>query len=73
MTDRKAHAAIAHNIRTLREMHGLSQVGLATQSGLTSAAISMFEAGKRKPSFDSLLRIKRAFGVPWNGLLKGVE
>ena len=45
-------AAFANRIKELREEHQLTQQELATRVGTTKSAISMYERGERKPSFE---------------------
>lgn len=47
-------------LQALREKRGLSQEELAKRSGLQPTAISHFETGTRKPSFDNLRRLADA-------------
>lgn len=52
-----------------REKRGLSQEGLSKRSGLQASAISHFETGTRKPSFDNLRRLADALDVTTDYLL----
>jgi transcriptional regulator with XRE-family HTH domain len=52
-----------------REKRGLSQGDLAKRSGLQASAISHFETGTRKPSFDNLRRLADALHVTTDYLL----
>ncbi len=51
-------------LRVARELVGLSQNQLATQVGLTPAAISQFESGAARPSPDTLAALSAALRVP---------
>jgi Zn-dependent peptidase ImmA (M78 family)/transcriptional regulator with XRE-family HTH domain len=51
-------------LRVARELVGLSQNHLATQVGLTPAAISQFESGAARPSFDTIVALSAALRVP---------
>lgn len=62
-------ATFPERLRAAREMRGLSQGGLATRSGLQASAISHFETGSRKPSFDNLRRLADALEVTTDYLL----
>ncbi|MGJ0510231.1 MAG: helix-turn-helix domain-containing protein [Methylocystis sp.] len=64
---------IGSNIATVREALGYSQSSFARKINASQSAVSQIENGERNPSFDMLLRIKRALGVTWVGLLKGIE
>src|SRR5262245_38502077 len=56
-----------------REMRGLTQAELAKKAGLAPAAISHFETGARKPSFDNLRRLAGALRVSTDFLLGLVD
>jgi transcriptional regulator with XRE-family HTH domain len=60
-------------LRTAREHRALSQGDLAKRSGLQSSAISHFETGTRKPSFDNLRRLADALEVATDYLLGRVD
>jgi transcriptional regulator with XRE-family HTH domain len=47
-------------LQALREKRGLKQEELAKRAGLQATAISHFETGTRKPSFDNLRRLADA-------------
>jgi transcriptional regulator with XRE-family HTH domain len=52
-----------------REMRKLTQAQLAAKAGLPAAAISHFETGGRKPSFESLVKLAEALSVTVDYLL----
>lgn len=56
-----------------RKMRGLSQEELAEKSGLKAAAVSHFETGARKPSFDNLRKLADALDVTSDYLLGRTE
>lgn len=56
-------------LRTAREYRGLTQGELAKQAGLQSSAVSHFETGARKPSFDNLRRLADTLDVTTDYLL----
>lgn len=60
-------------LRTAREQRGLDQGELADRAGLHGSAISHFETGTRKPSFDNLRRLADALDVTTDYLLGRVE
>jgi transcriptional regulator with XRE-family HTH domain len=64
---------IGERIKDLRSKLGITQTLLAKNAGLTSAAISQFEAGFRKPSFDALSKLASAFNVSTDSLLGKIE
>lgn len=51
----------------------MSQAELAQRAGLKAPAISQYESGQRSPSFESLLKLSSALGIPSDYLLKGEE
>ena len=59
----------AQRLKEARELRELSQGGLAEKSGLQASAISHFETGARKPSFDNLRKLSRALEVTTDFLL----
>lgn len=56
-------------LKTARELRGLNQEQLADRSGLQASAISHFETGNRKPSFENLKKLADALGVSTDYLL----
>ncbi len=60
-------------LRAAREYRDLSQGGLADRTQLKPSAISHFETGARKPSFDNLRRLADALDVTTDYLLGRVE
>ncbi len=63
----------ASRLQAARQLRGLSQSELATQSGLQPSAISHFENGRRSPSFDNLKSLSNALEVTTDYLLGRVE
>ena len=51
------------HLQPIRQSKGLSQTDLAKRTGLKPAAISHFETGERKPSFENLIKLADALGV----------
>lgn len=60
-------------LKAARELRKLNQEELAERSKLQSSAISHFETGNRKPSFDNLRRLADALGVSTDYLLGRTE
>lgn len=58
-----------NNLRTLRKQHGLSMKALGEALGLAESTISLYEAGKRQPDNDTLVKIANFFGVTTDYLL----
>ena len=56
-------------LRAARETRGLSQAELAEKAHLQASAISHFETGTRKPSFDNLRRLADALDATTDYLL----
>jgi len=53
----------AKHLKGIRESKGLSQSDLGKLTGLKPAAISHFETGPQKPSFDTLVKLADALSV----------
>jgi len=66
-------ASFPVRLREARERRKLSQGELANKAGFQSSAISHFETGTRKPSFDNLRRLADALNVTTDYLLGRVE
>lgn len=60
-------------LRAARDKRQLDQAGLAAKAGLQASAISHFETGSRKPSFDNLRRLAEALDVSTDYLLGRVD
>jgi transcriptional regulator with XRE-family HTH domain len=54
---------LGRQVRTLRELRGLSQRELAELMGTTQSAIARLEAGGSRPSISTLERVADALGV----------
>lgn len=59
----------AGNLRKFRELKGWTQTELAKEAGLTQSWISHFEAGRRKPTLDTLQKLTSALGCTLEELL----
>lgn len=64
---------VGERINRLRREMNMSQAELAQRAGLKAPAISQYESEQRSPSFESLLKLSSALGVPSDYLLKGEE
>lgn len=62
-------AEFGKNVRTVRGFFGITMTELASRVGLTQAAISQFESGRRLPSLLNAVRISRGLGVKLSRLL----
>jgi transcriptional regulator with XRE-family HTH domain len=60
-------------LRQARELRDLNQGDLADRAGMQASAISHFETGNRKPSFDNLRRLADALDVTTDYLLGRVS
>ena len=60
-------------LRSARVKRNLSQDELARRASLQASAISHFETGSRKPSFDNLRRLADALDVTTDYLLGRVD
>lgn len=61
--------AFKERLKNARDIRGLDQSTLAERAGLPPSSISHFEAGSRKPSFDTLRRLAQALEVTTDFLL----
>ena len=61
--------AFPGRLRAAREKRGQSQGELAGRAGFQASAVSHFETGTRKPSFDNLRRLADALDVTTDYLL----
>ena len=61
---------LAKNMRRLRAARGLSQEGLALESGINRTYLSGVERGRRNPSALVLQRIASALGADIEDLVK---
>jgi len=55
---------VGTRIRQLRKRARLSTQSLAQRAGYTSAFMSQIEKGERQPSFETIVRLAKALGVP---------
>jgi transcriptional regulator with XRE-family HTH domain len=60
-------------LRAARDLRGLSQGELGNKAGMPPSSIAHFEAGSRKPSFDTLRRLATALEVTTDFLLGRVD
>ncbi len=74
MNDQQPSEIFKERLRTAREkIRKWSQSELATRAGLPPSSIAHFEAGARKPSFDTLRRLANALEVTTDYLLGRVD
>ena len=65
--------SFSDRMRQCRELLGMSQVELATATGLQPSHINHFETGRREPNIENLRKIKQALKVPYEMLLGGQD
>ena len=63
---------LGKTIQTLREQSGMSQKELAKRVGVSTGAIGNYEAGLRRPKFETIEALADIFNIPI-GLLIGDE
>jgi transcriptional regulator with XRE-family HTH domain len=63
------HVALRDNLKSFRELRGLTQAELGSRAGIAGASISHFETGQRLPSLDSLIKLADALEVSTDALL----
>ena len=63
---------LGKTIQSLREQSGMSQKELAKRAGVSTGAIGNYEAGLRRPKFETIEALADIFNVPL-GLLIGDE
>lgn len=67
---RSLNVRVGRAVLRLRKYRGLTQKELADRCGLTQAAVSQIEKGKRLSSLDVLQEISTALGRPLNELVE---
>ncbi len=66
---RSAQKRLAHNLRTVRQISGISQEALAHEAGIDRTYVSQLERALVNPSLHVLVRISRELGVDVQQLL----
>jgi transcriptional regulator with XRE-family HTH domain len=61
---------LARRIRALRERRGLTQEDFAARCGISVSFASLLERGERSPSYDTLLQVAAALGLPLSELFR---
>jgi len=73
-TEKKAPSGLfKERLRAARDLRGYSQGVLAERAKMPPTSIAHFEAGSRKPSFDTLRRLANALEVTTDYLLGRVD
>lgn len=68
-----AHQALGRTIRAARSKRGLSQEGLAQESGLDRTYVGGIERGERNPSFEALRTLAEVIDTPLSKLFAAAE
>lgn len=63
---------LAHNLRTLRKQHHLTQTSLSQMLNVSRQAYSNYETGKRTPDLDALLFLSRYYHISLSELVLGL-
>jgi transcriptional regulator with XRE-family HTH domain len=58
-----SHAALGETVRAARLRLGLSQVDLATNSGMSRQSLVALERGTGNPTWDTVLRVTAVLGL----------
>lgn len=66
-------AAIARNVRQLRQQLGLSVADMAARVGISKAMLSKIENAQTSPSLSTLALLARGFDVPVTTLFRGAD
>jgi transcriptional regulator with XRE-family HTH domain len=61
---------LARRIRALRERRGLTQEDFAARCGISVSFASLLERGERSPSYETLLQVAGALGLPPSELFR---
>jgi transcriptional regulator with XRE-family HTH domain len=64
---------LARRIRGLRERRGLTQEDFAERCGISVSFASLLERGERSPSYETLVQVAAALGVPLAELFRVEE
>ena len=67
------YTKIGGRIKQVRESLGISQQELGSKTETSTAAISLFESGERKPSLEFLMSVATALGLSLKELIEGYD
>ncbi len=76
MTDdevEKELVLIARRLRKARKQKKLTKLDLSFKSGVSQNMIACIEAGKRNPSFQTMIKLCRALDIRLSDILKDIE
>ncbi len=62
-----------NKLKELRKAAGMEQKDVARIAGVSSGAVSMWEAGKRKPNIIMLKKLAKVFNVTTDELLEDIN
>jgi transcriptional regulator with XRE-family HTH domain len=65
--------SFAEKLRELKDAAGLSEAKLAEASGLAPGSVHSYALGRRKPSFDAVVKLARALGVDCTAFAECVD
>ena len=65
--------AVGNEIRRLRKLRGRTLEQLAAQSGVSAGLLSQVERGQGNPSFNTLVQVAHALGIPVARLMAGEQ
>ena len=63
----------AERLTELRNYHNISQERLSEMLFVKQNTVSMWEAGEREPSYDTLLKLSKIFNVTTDYLLGNID
>ena len=64
---------IANRLRKARKEKGITQLELSLQAGISQNMVACIEAGKRNPTFQTIIKMCRALDVRLSDILKDIE
>jgi transcriptional regulator with XRE-family HTH domain len=73
MKEDKKIGIFGNNLKSIRLFLNISQSELSERSGLTTAAISQIESGKREPSLRSICSILKALNIKFERMMGAVK
>lgn len=60
-------------LKKLRKINGMTQEELSKKSGLAIGTIRQYEAGKRRPEYEALMKLLNAFDLTDAEMLRGLQ
>lgn len=70
LSDEDRRKRFGARLRTVRQLRGLTQAGLAKEIGISKQAITTYETGRREAGYRNLIALSRALEVSIDWLLK---